>query len=112
MSMNKEFEKIPQEKFQFVQLDTHLHDKKLETKARSFFADAMLRFSKNKSSVVAAWILLFLLVFWVWFLHPFHSIQITSNYFTDLLFFAIYIFLSHLLINSSILLSSFVLNFE
>ena len=63
MSMNKEFEKIPQEKFQFVQLDAHLHDKKLETKARSFFADAMLRFSKNKSSVVAAWILLFLLVF-------------------------------------------------
>lgn len=63
MSMNKEFENIPQEKFQFVQLDAHLHDKKLETKARSFFADAMLRFSKNKSSVVAAWILLFLLVF-------------------------------------------------
>ncbi len=63
MSMNKEFEKIPQEKFQFVQLDAHLHDKKLETKARSFFADAMLRFSKNKSSVVAAWILLFLVVF-------------------------------------------------
>ena len=56
-------EKIPQEKFEFVQLDASLHDQKLETKARGFFADAMLRFSKNKSSVVAAWILLFLVIF-------------------------------------------------
>ena len=60
---NNEFEHISQEKYQFVQLDAHLHDTKLETKARSYFADAMLRFSKNKSSVIAAWILLFLLLF-------------------------------------------------
>ena len=60
---NNNFEHIPQEKFQFVQLDATLHDKKLETKARGYFADAFLRFRKNKSSVVAAWILLFLLVF-------------------------------------------------
>lgn len=60
---NTDYERIPQEKFRFVQLDAHLHDKKLETKARSFFADAMLRFGKNKSSVVAAWILLFLILF-------------------------------------------------
>ncbi len=63
MNDNVKFDKIPQEKFEFVQLDSHLHDSKLETKARGFFADAMLRFSKNKSSVVAAWILLFLVVF-------------------------------------------------
>ena len=63
MSNNKNFEHIPQEKFQFVQLDATLHDKKLDTKARSYFADAFLRFRKNKSSVVAAWILLFLLLF-------------------------------------------------
>ncbi len=63
MMNNKEFEHIPQEKFKFVQMDAHLHDQKFETKARSFFADAMLRFSKNKSSVVAAWILLFLIIF-------------------------------------------------
>ena len=56
-------EHIPAEKFQFVQLDARLHDTKLETKARSYFADAMLRFGKNKSSVIAAWILLFLLLF-------------------------------------------------
>ena len=63
MSNNNNFERIPQEKFQFVQLDSRLHDTKIETKFRSFFADAMLRFSKNKSSVAAAWILLFLVLF-------------------------------------------------
>ncbi len=57
------YEKIPAEKFRFVQENEKLHDKKLDTKARSFFQDAMIRFSKNKSSVVAAWILLFLIVF-------------------------------------------------
>ena len=60
---NTNFEHIPQEKFAFVQLDATLHDQKMETKARGYFADAFLRFSKNKSSVVAAWILLFLLAF-------------------------------------------------
>ena len=63
MNEKREYEKIPQEKFEFVQLDAHLHDAKLETKARGFFADAMLRFRKNRSSVVAAWILLFLILF-------------------------------------------------
>lgn len=63
MSNNRDFEHIPQEKFQFVQMDSRLHDKKIDTKFRSFFQDALLRFSKNKSSVVAAWILLFLILF-------------------------------------------------
>ena len=56
-------EHIPQEKFAFKQLNAELHDKKLETKSRGYFADAMIRFKKNKSSVVAAWIILFLVVF-------------------------------------------------
>lgn len=63
MRNNMNYEHIPQEKFSFVQSDAVLHDVKLETKARGFFADALLRFRKNKSSVFAAWILLFLLVF-------------------------------------------------
>ncbi len=63
MSNNTNYEKIPQEKFEFVQLNSRIHDTKLETKARGYFADAMLRFRKNKSSVVAAWILLFLVVY-------------------------------------------------
>ena len=56
-------ERIPAEKFAFVQENERLHDKELQTKARSFFADAMIRFSKNKSSVIAAWILLFLVLY-------------------------------------------------
>ena len=63
MMNNNNFEHIPQEQFRFVQMDERIHDKKLETKSRSFFQDAMLRFSKNKSSVIAAWILLFLVLF-------------------------------------------------
>ena len=60
---NKNFDHISKEKFEFVQRDGNIHDLKLETKARGYFADAFLRFRKNKSSVVAAWILLFLVIF-------------------------------------------------
>lgn len=63
MDNNYSYEHIPQEKFKFAHLDANLHDQKLETKSRSYFADAMIRFKKNKSSVVAAWIILFLVVF-------------------------------------------------
>ncbi len=57
------YEHIPAEKFEFCQLDVELHDKKLSTKSRGYLADAMIRFKKNKSSVIAAWILLFLVAF-------------------------------------------------
>lgn len=57
------YEKIPPEKFAFVQENEKLHDRELQTKARSYFTDAMLRFGKNKSSVIAAYILLFLVLF-------------------------------------------------
>lgn len=60
---NIQYEHIPQEKFEFAQLDAKLHDTKLETKSRGFFADALLRFKKNKSSVVAAYIIGLLLLF-------------------------------------------------
>ena len=63
MNNNTNYERIPAEKFAFVQDDKKLRDKKLETKARGYFADAMLRFSKNKSSVIAAYILLALILF-------------------------------------------------
>ncbi len=51
---NQNYEHIPKEKFEFAQLDAEIHDKKLETKSRGYFADAFLRFRKNKSSVAAA----------------------------------------------------------
>ncbi|MCQ2506898.1 MAG: ABC transporter permease [Lachnospiraceae bacterium] len=61
--MDKYYERIPQEMFEFAQLDSEIHDEKFKTKARGFFADAMLRFKKNKSSVVAAYIIGFLILF-------------------------------------------------
>ena len=61
--MDMNYERIPKEKFAFAQLNANIHDKKLDTKARGFFADAMIRFRKNKSSVIAAYIIGFLVLF-------------------------------------------------
>lgn len=63
MNKNTNYNSIPQDKFAFVQQNERLHDKKLDTKARSFLADAFLRFRKNKSSVIAAIILICLLLY-------------------------------------------------
>ena len=60
---NKEYEYISPEKFEFAQTDANLHDEKLKTKSRGYFADALLRFKKNKSSVAAAYIIGFLVLF-------------------------------------------------
>ena len=60
---NRNYERISPEKFEFAQKDAYIHDEKLKTKSRGFFADAMLRFKKNKSSVVAAYIIAFLVLF-------------------------------------------------
>ena len=54
---------IPQEKFEFTHTDERLHDKKLETKQMSYFEDVIRRFAKNKSSVVAAFIIALLVLF-------------------------------------------------
>jgi len=64
MSYNEyEYEHIDASKFRFVQMDEKLHDKELETKPIGFFKDAMMRFSKNKGSVVCAWVLLVLVIY-------------------------------------------------
>ncbi|MBQ8509640.1 MAG: ABC transporter permease [Clostridia bacterium] len=60
---NQNYEHIPQEMFQLAQRDANIHDTKLETKSRGYFADALLRFRKNKSSVVAAFIIGFLILY-------------------------------------------------
>lgn len=54
---------ISKDMFEFAQLDTTIHDEKFKTKARGYFADAFLRFKKNKSSVVAAFIIGILVLF-------------------------------------------------
>lgn len=58
-----DYTNIPKEKFEFYKRDESIHDKKLETKPVGYFKDAMRRFAKNKSSVIAAYIILALLLF-------------------------------------------------
>ena len=48
--------------FQLVHTEEKIHDKKLETKPTTFFKDALKRFAKNKSSVIAAIILAILIL--------------------------------------------------
>jgi len=61
--MNSNYKSIPKEKFEFAHVGTVLHDEKLKTKSRGYFADAFLRFKKNKSSVAAAFIIGILILF-------------------------------------------------
>lgn len=61
--MENKFENIPQEKFEFANAGDYIHDEKLKTKTRSFFEDAIIRFRKNQSSVIAAYILGLLILF-------------------------------------------------
>ena len=63
MNNNATYEHIPQEKFEFAQLNANIHDKKLQTKSRGYLQDAFIRFKKNKSSVIAAWIILFIFLY-------------------------------------------------
>ena len=53
---------IEKEKFEFCNNEI-LQDKPIETKPVGYFQDAMRRFAKNKSSVAAAVIILFLILF-------------------------------------------------
>ncbi len=55
--------KISGELFTFRKTDGNLHDTKLETKPVSYLQDAMHRFSRNKASILAAFIIGFLVLF-------------------------------------------------
>lgn len=63
MNSDNEYEKISPEKFQFVQKDAVIHDQNLETKPVGYFKDAMMRFAKNKGSVVGFIIILILVAY-------------------------------------------------
>lgn len=63
MKKTNEIPKIPAEKFRFVGDENRLHDRKFDTKEVSYLADAFGRFCKNKSSVVAAIIILLLVLY-------------------------------------------------
>ena len=54
--------KIDKKDFEFVQMNEKIFDKKFETKAIGYFGDALRRFSKNKSSIVAFVILVIIIL--------------------------------------------------
>ncbi|MDE6414131.1 MAG: ABC transporter permease [Anaeroplasmataceae bacterium] len=49
--------------FEFVQYDSRITDTKMATKRIGYFKDAMIRFCRNKASIVAACIILFMVLF-------------------------------------------------
>ncbi len=55
-------EHIEKEQFQFVQHEKRIFDKKFDTKPIGYFKDAMIRFSKNKTNVIASLILGFFIL--------------------------------------------------
>ena len=54
---------ISSEKFKFRSMGDALHDGKLQTKPVGYFKDAMYRFTKNKASIVAFFIIMILVLF-------------------------------------------------
>ena len=63
MMEEKKWMDIPAEKFTFAQMNTKIHDTKLETKPIGYFKDAWIRFRKNRSAVVAFTLIVILLLF-------------------------------------------------
>ena len=54
---------VPSEKFEFVNSGEKIHDAKFETKPIGYFKDALIRFCKNKASVAAFVIIIFIILF-------------------------------------------------
>ena len=63
MNYEYEWDDIPVEKFRFVQRNQILRDEKPQTKPIGYFKDAMLRFVKNKGSVVCFGVILLLIIY-------------------------------------------------
>ncbi len=61
--MTDNYTQIPKEKFAFVHRDDRIHDKKFDDKPIGAFKDALMRFRKSRSAVVAAIIILLILLF-------------------------------------------------
>ena len=63
MADNMNYTSIPKEKFEFANLGDKIHDQKFEDKPIGYFKDAFIRFRKNKASIVAAIIIIFIVLF-------------------------------------------------
>jgi len=57
------FDTISQEKFAFVQKEEKLHDQKLQTKPIGYVQDALMRFSKNRGSLICFGIIILLVLY-------------------------------------------------
>lgn len=55
-------EDIPSNMFEMPQMDSKIHDKEFESKPISFFQDAWIRFRKNKASLIAGIMILFIIL--------------------------------------------------
>ena len=77
MSKNKQDFNLNKEDFQFVQMNEKIFDKKFETKAVGYFGDALRRFCKNKSSLVA-FILLMIIILMAIFVPMFSKYDATT----------------------------------
>ncbi|MGS0972020.1 MAG: ABC transporter permease [Candidatus Izemoplasmataceae bacterium] len=75
MADKEKFDNLGPENFEFVQRDEKIYDKRFETKPIGYFKDAMIRFRKNRTNVVATMILLFLILMGI-----FVPIVTTKNY--------------------------------
>ena len=54
---------ISKDKLKFHSYGENLHDAKLQTKPVGYLKDAFYRFRKNKASIIAAFIIVFLILF-------------------------------------------------
>ncbi|QTL98966.1 ABC transporter permease subunit [Iocasia frigidifontis] len=54
--------KLDREDFEFVQLNQQIRDEKFQGEAIGFFKDAMIRFTRNKAAIVAAWIIIVIII--------------------------------------------------
>ncbi len=63
MDNNKNISNIPAEKLEFANHGERITDKKFDDKPIGYFKDAWIRFRKNKASVVATGIIIFIVLF-------------------------------------------------
>ena len=63
MEKNKNINNIPAEKFEFANTGKRISDKKFDDKPIGYFKDAWIRFRKNKASVVATGIIIFIVLY-------------------------------------------------
>ena len=59
----QQFPDIPAEKFRLIRQDEKIHDERIQTKPIGYFRDAWLRFTRNKSAVVAFGLIIMLVLF-------------------------------------------------